>query len=99
MLKRFEPDEILFRQGDPSDFAILILSGSADVLRDTGDDAIVLGAVQAGEFVGEMGVLEGRPRSATVRAASSVEAELIERQVFLDRVSSERSWHASCSSG
>src|ERR671918_2628542 len=89
MLKRFDPDEILFRQGDPSDFAILIRSGSADVLRDAGDDAIVLGMVRAGEFVGEMGVLDGRPRSATVRAASPVEAELIERQAFLDRVSSE----------
>jgi CRP-like cAMP-binding protein len=89
MRKRFESGEILFRQGDPSDFAILILSGSADVLREAGDDAIVLGAVGAGEFVGEMGVLEGRRRSATVRAASSVEAELIERQAFLDRVSDE----------
>ena len=89
MLKKFDPDEILFRQGDPSEFAILIVSGSAEVLRDAGDDAIVLGVVQAGEFVGEMGVLEGRPRSATVRAASNLEAELIERQVFLDRVSSE----------
>ena len=58
-------------------------------LRRAGDDAIVLGTVQAGEFVGEMGVLEGRPRSATVRAASPVEAELIERQAFLDRVIDE----------
>ena len=49
--------------------------------------------------VGEMGLLEGRARSATVRAASPVEADLIERQVFLDRVSSEPSWRASCSSG
>jgi CRP/FNR family cyclic AMP-dependent transcriptional regulator len=89
MLKRFDRDEILFRQGDPSDFAILILSGSAEVLRDAADDAIVLGTVQAGEFVGEMGVLEGRARSATVRAASPVEADLIERQAFLDRVSGE----------
>jgi CRP/FNR family cyclic AMP-dependent transcriptional regulator len=89
MRKRFDSDEILFRQGDPSDFAILLLSGSAEVLREAGNDAIVLGAVQAGEWVGEMGVLEGRPRSATVRAASSVEAELIERQAFLDRVSDE----------
>jgi CRP/FNR family transcriptional regulator, cyclic AMP receptor protein len=89
MRKRFEADEILFRQGDPSDFAILIRSGSVDVLREIGDDAIVLGTVRAGEFVGEMGVLEGRARSATVRAASPVEAELIERQVFLDRVSDE----------
>jgi CRP-like cAMP-binding protein len=89
MRRRFEADEILFRQGDPSDFALLILSGSVDVLREVGNDAIVLGMVRAGEFVGEMGVLEGRPRSATVRAASPVEAELIERQAFLDRVSDE----------
>jgi CRP-like cAMP-binding protein len=89
MLQRFDPGESLFRQGDPSDFAVLIRSGSADVLRDAGDDAIVLGQVHAGEFVGEMGVLEGQPRSATVRAASRVEAELIERQAFLDRVSAD----------
>src|SRR5918994_114786 len=89
MLKRFDPDAVLFRQGDPSDFAILILSGSADVLREAGDDAILLGTVHAGEFVGEMGVLEGRARSATVRAAESVEAEMIERQAFLERVSAE----------
>jgi CRP/FNR family transcriptional regulator, cyclic AMP receptor protein len=89
MLKHFAPDEVLFRQGDPSDFAFLVLSGSADVLREAGEDAVVLGTVHAGEFVGEMGVLEGRPRSATVRATSRVEAELIERQAFLERVSSE----------
>jgi CRP/FNR family cyclic AMP-dependent transcriptional regulator len=89
MLKRFDPGAVLFRQGDPSDDVILIQSGSADVLREAGDEAIVLGTVHAGEFVGEMGVLEGRPRSATVRAAESVEAEMIERQAFLDRVSTE----------
>ena len=89
MRKRFEKDEVLFRQGDPSDFAILIHSGSADVLRHVGDEAIVLGSVHAGEFVGEMGVLEERPRSATVRAAAPVEAEVIERQAFLDRVADD----------
>ena len=89
MRRRFEAGEALFRQGDPSDVAIQILSGSVDVLREVGADAIVLGTVRAGEFVGEMGVLEGRTRSATVRAAGPVEAELIERQAFLDRVSDE----------
>jgi CRP/FNR family cyclic AMP-dependent transcriptional regulator len=89
MLKRFEADEFLFREGDPSQFAILIHSGSADVLRQVGEDSIVLGTVKAGEWVGEMGLLEDRARSATVRAASRVEAELVERQAFLDRVSDE----------
>ena len=89
MRRRFEQGEILFRQGDPSDVAIQIVSGSAEVLRRAGDDAIVLGTVHAGEFVGEMGVLEDRPRSATVRAAAPLEAELIARQAFLDRVIAE----------
>ena len=89
MRRRFESGETLFRQRDPSAFALLILSGSADVMREVGDGAIVLGTVRAGEWVGEMGVLEGRPRSATVRAASPVEAELIERRAFLDRVIDE----------
>ena len=53
MLKHFQPEAILFRQGDPSEYVILIRSGSAEVLRESGDDAIVLGTVQAGEFVGE----------------------------------------------
>jgi CRP/FNR family transcriptional regulator, cyclic AMP receptor protein len=87
--RTYAADEILFRQGDPSDFAILILSGSAEVLRQVGDDAIVLGTVHEGEFAGEMGVLEGRSRSATVRAAAPLEADLIERQEFLDRVSGD----------
>jgi CRP-like cAMP-binding protein len=89
MRRTFEQGEVLFRQGDPSDVAIQILSGSAEVLRRAGEDAIVLGTVHAGEFVGEMGVLEGRPRSATVRAAAPLEAELIERQAFLERVIDE----------
>ena len=89
MRAHFDPGAVLFRQDDPSDHVIHILSGSAEVLREAGDEAIVLGAVRAGEYVGEMGVLEGRPRSATVRAAESVEAEMIVRDAFLDRVSSE----------
>ena len=89
MRRRFEAGETLFRQGDPSDFALLIVSGSVDVLREVGDDAVVLGTVREGEFVGEMGVLEGRRRSATVRAAAPVEVELIERQAFLERVSDD----------
>jgi CRP/FNR family transcriptional regulator, cyclic AMP receptor protein len=79
--------EILFRQGDPSDWVVLVRSGRVEVLRETGGDSILLGTARAGEFIGEMGVLEARPRSATVRAATELEVELIERTAFLERVS------------
>jgi CRP/FNR family transcriptional regulator, cyclic AMP receptor protein len=89
LLKRFAPGDILFRQGDPSDHVVLVRAGRADVLREVGEDLILLGTAQEGEFLGEMGVLDKRPRSATVRAASALEVELIGRQSFLERVSGD----------
>lgn len=89
LLKRFEPGDTLFRQGDPSDHVVLVRSGRADVLREVGEDCILLGTAKEGEFLGEMGVLDERPRSATVRAASALEVELISRQSFLERVSGD----------
>jgi hypothetical protein len=89
LLKRFRAGDVLFRQGDPSDHVVLLRSGAVDVIREIGAASIKLGAAKEGEFLGEMGVLEGRPRSATVVAASDLEAELIGRRGFLERVSAD----------
>ena len=89
LLKRFQPGDILFRQGDASDHVVLVRSGQADVLREAGEECILLGTAGPGEFLGEMGVLDGRPRSATVRATSVLEVELIGRQGFLERVAAD----------
>jgi CRP/FNR family cyclic AMP-dependent transcriptional regulator len=89
LLKRFAPGDILFRQGDPSDHVVLVRSGQAEVLREVGEDFILLGTAHEGEFLGELGILDERPRSATVRAASTLEVELISRQSFLERVSGD----------
>jgi CRP/FNR family transcriptional regulator, cyclic AMP receptor protein len=89
LLKRFEPGDVLFRQGDPSDHVVLVRSGHAEVLREVGDERILLGTAKEGEFLGEMGVLDERPRSATVRAISELEVELIGRRSFLERVSGD----------
>jgi CRP/FNR family cyclic AMP-dependent transcriptional regulator len=87
MRKHLEAGDILFRQGEPSDHTVLLHAGRVDVLREVGAETILLGSATAGEFVGEMGVLDARPRSATVRAATAVEVELIERDAFIRRVS------------
>jgi CRP/FNR family cyclic AMP-dependent transcriptional regulator len=89
LLKRFRAGDVLFRQGDPSDHVVLIRSGAVEVVREVGTDSIKLGAAKEGEFLGEMGVLEGRSRSATVVAASDLEVELIGRRAFLERVSAD----------
>lgn len=55
----------LMAEGDPSDALYLVLSGR---LRATRRGGTVLGEIGRGEPIGEMGVITGAPRSATVRA-------------------------------
>jgi CRP/FNR family transcriptional regulator, cyclic AMP receptor protein len=91
MQRHFKQGDILFRQGDPSDCVLRINSGSVEILREVGDLTIVLGSVLAGQFVGEMGVIERRPRNATARASTSVEAEQFGVSEFFQRVSADPS--------
>ena len=84
--KHFAEGQILFREGDPSDGVFRLISGTVEVVRELDGEPILLGRVGAGQFVGEMGVVENRPRSATVRAASEVEAEFFNPTEFLDQI-------------
>jgi CRP/FNR family transcriptional regulator, cyclic AMP receptor protein len=85
-LTRFAEGQILFKEGDPSEGVFRLLSGCVEVLRDLDGHLILLGTVDAGQFIGEMGVVENRPRSATVRAATDVEAEFFTPTEFLDQI-------------
>src|SRR5919204_3918269 len=82
----FTAGQILFREGDPADSVFRLLSGAVDIVREVDGEPILLGTVGAGEFIGEMGVVENRPRSATARAASEVEVEFLTSTEFLDQI-------------
>ena len=60
----FAPGTVIARQGDVGTGLFIIASGSVRVVRD-GDTIATLGA---GEFFGELSVLDGQPRSAQVVA-------------------------------
>jgi CRP/FNR family transcriptional regulator, cyclic AMP receptor protein len=83
---QFAEGQILFREGDSSDGVFRLLSGTVDVFRELDGDPIRLGTVGAGQFIGEMGVVENRPRSATARATSEVEVEFLDPTEFLDQI-------------
>src|SRR5215475_8233052 len=89
MQRYFNPGDVLFRQGDPSDCVMRIERGEVEILRESGDMSIVLGTVLAGQFVGEMGVIERRARNATARATTEVEAEQFSVAEFFQRVSAD----------
>src|SRR5215469_5462080 len=78
--------QVLFREGDPADSVFRLLSGAVDILRDLDGDPILLGTIGAGQFIGEMGVVENRPRNATARAASEVAVEILTPNEFFDQI-------------
>jgi CRP-like cAMP-binding protein len=85
--KHFFRGDILFREDDPADCVMRVLSGTVEVIREINGSEIVLGRVQTGQHLGEMGVIEGRHRrSSSARAVSEVETEIISAEDFLDEV-------------
>jgi CRP/FNR family transcriptional regulator, cyclic AMP receptor protein len=82
----FAEGQVLFREGDPADGVFRLLRGAVEILRDLDGDPIVLGSIDAGQFIGEMGVVESRPRNATARAASEIEVEVLTPTEFFDQI-------------
>jgi len=77
ILKSFEAGEELFHEGDDADGLYLIQSGSVTVSRMIAGREVVLFYVAAGNYVGEMSLVSGEPRYATVRAAVATDAVMI----------------------
>lgn len=67
--RRLRAGELLFREGDPADRALLLLSGKLAASVGQGAASRALGEVHPGELVGELALLgRGQRRSADVTA-------------------------------
>jgi len=78
------PGDLLLREGDPGDALYVVVSGDLDVTKKSGLTEVSLNRVGPGTIQGEMSAIEGRPRSASVRAITPVEVLRIPREALLD---------------
>ena len=69
---RLPKGHVLMHEGAPAREFIVILSGSAQVTRQTAHGVVRVADVGPGDFQGEMGLLAGSPRTATVTATSDL---------------------------
>jgi len=66
---RLPEGELLWKEGDPGDAVVLLLSGTLVVSHETPEgETVVLRTMDARAIVGEIATLDGHPRSASVRA-------------------------------
>lgn len=70
---KYRSGEIILTEGTPGDVMYLIEWGRVEVLSKTDGPSRILAALGEGDFFGEMALLTGNPRSATVRAVTDVD--------------------------
>lgn len=96
-LKRahYRAGEIIFHQGDLGDHFYIIQSGEVEILQtDDGNAERRLAIRSAGESFGELALLNGIPRTSTVRCLTPVDVILLTRQDFSTLVGSSRRFRA-----
>ncbi len=82
--RSFRRGEVIFHKGDPGATLYIILSGQVKiVLPSEGGEEAVLGVLDEGEFFGELSLIDGRPRSATIMATLPTEAMVLHRDEFI----------------
>ncbi len=84
---RYEFGQVLVQQGEEADAFFILVSGRARVVKESASgDELSLGRLASGDEFGEVALLGGGPRAATVRASSVVEVLRLERSAFVSLV-------------
>jgi thioredoxin reductase (NADPH) len=87
----FPPGSVVIREGEPSDRFFVIAKGQAVVVqRDASGAERELDTLGPGDYFGEVGILSGQARNATVRAKTSLEVLVLDDDAFRVLVASSQ---------
>jgi CRP-like cAMP-binding protein len=73
---------VLFREGDPGKEMYVVQSGRVTISKRVGDVEKPLTTLGPGEFLGEMSILNNKPRSATATCAEACKLLVIDAKTF-----------------
>jgi NADH dehydrogenase len=78
----YRAGDYIFRQGDAAQTFYALEKGEVEVVRGPAGREELVAVLRAGDFFGEMALLEGRPHSASVRARTDVEITVLGAELF-----------------
>ena len=93
-VRRFLAGEAIIREGDPADSFFIITRGRASVTHRGPQGEAEVTTLGPGDFFGEIGLLTGAPRIATVRAATPLEVLELDAAGLSDLVQSSQATEA-----
>ncbi len=74
----YESGSVIVREGEPGESFVVIITGAATVEQD----GRTLTSLGAGDFLGEIALIDGGPRTATVTATEPIAALVVDRAGF-----------------
>jgi thioredoxin reductase (NADPH) len=89
-IRRFLAGQTIIREGDPAESFFILTRGAASVRQNGPQGETEISTLKAGDFFGEMGLLSGTVRNATVRATAPSEVLELDAEGFRDLVESSQ---------
>jgi CRP/FNR family transcriptional regulator, cyclic AMP receptor protein len=86
----FADGAVIFREGEVSDAAYLLVSGVVKIVMHFGTaQEKTIALVGKGEYFGEMGAIDSSPRSATAVAKGEVDCAAVSPEEFMDTLTTQ----------
>lgn len=84
----FEKDEVLFRENDEPDYLYLVLEGEVALMREgSRERPLDIAMMGPGDYFGELGLLDGSPRSTGARIVKPAKLALVDSPSLADALS------------
>jgi CRP-like cAMP-binding protein len=80
----YDPGQALVKTGEAADAAYVLIDGTVEVTVDSPKGPLVISTVGKNEIIGEIAIFGDVPRTATVTAATRVEALKISKELFIN---------------
>jgi len=78
----YAPRETIIHQGDEGDELFIVQRGEVEVLLESGGESVEVARLGPGAFFGEMSLMTGQPRLATVRTLRETQVLVVSKSAF-----------------
>jgi CRP/FNR family transcriptional regulator, cyclic AMP receptor protein len=94
-MRTLKAQEVLFYENEPGRDMAVVLKGKLAVEKGEGHSKTLIAELSSGSIVGEMALIDGQPRSATIRALETTTVSLINQSFFESMIQKLPLWLSS----
>jgi CRP/FNR family cyclic AMP-dependent transcriptional regulator len=88
--KEYGPGETIFNEGDPGKALFVVLAGSVSICRALNEGEELLAQLSAGDYFGELALIDDQPRFASARATEAARLLILYRSDFEELMEGQR---------